>query len=236
MCYNTPMLRKIWRLIKFILLLAFIVAGINVYVMVTTFTQMENEEDVISGDSSIQFDSGLKPQCIMVLGASVYANKTPSPMLKERLDTAIALYKNGVAPKLLLSGDNGQVEYDEVAVMKNYALENGVPEEDIFLDHAGFSTYESVYRASYIFEVKRMVVVTQKYHLYRALYGCDRMGIEAVGVPSDKETFSGQSWRNLREALARTKDFVKWFIKPDPTFLGSPIPISGSGTVTDETQ
>ena len=98
---------------------------------------------------------------------------------RQRLDLGIKLYQEGVAPKLLLSGDHGQVQYDEVNAMKEYALQEGVPEEDLFLDHAGFSTYDSVYRAKKVFQVERMVVVTQGYHLYRALYGCEKMGIKA---------------------------------------------------------
>ena len=174
----------------------------------------------------------LKAQCIMVLGAGVYSDGTPSPMLKDRLDTGIALYKAGAAPKLLLSGDDGQVEYNEVDAMLNYVSERGIPKEDIFLDHAGFSTYESVYRANYIFRVKRMIVVTQTYHLFRALYGCNRMGIDALGVGADQDRYVGSKMRELREVLARDKDWAKWIVKPDPTYLGDRIPIEGDGTET----
>ena len=165
----------------------------------------------------------------MVLGASVHADGTPSLMLKDRLDVGIELYKKGVAPKLLLSGDNGQVAYNEVEGMKKYAEEAGVKSEDIFLDHAGFSTYESVYRAKYIFEVESMIVVTQRYHLYRALYGCERMGIDSLGAAADQAVYRGQNYREFREVLARDKDLAKWIVKPDPTFLGDTIPISGTG-------
>lgn len=174
----------------------------------------------------------LDADCILVLGAGVYSDGTPTPMLRDRLDTGIALYKAGVAPKLLLSGDNGQVEYNEVDAMLKYASDKGIPKEDIFLDHAGFSTYESVYRAKYIFEVERAVVVTQTYHLFRALYGCRRMGIEALGAAADQQDYAGRSARELREVLARDKDWAKWIVKPDPTFLGEQIPIGGDGTET----
>ena len=132
---------------------------------------------------------------------------------------------------LLFSGDNGQVVYNEVNAMKKYAVNEGVPEEDIFLDHAGFSTYESVYRAKAIFDVDSMVVVTQRYHLYRALYGCRRMGIAAKGAAA-KDTNKGQELREAREIMARDKDFVKWIFKPQPTFMGETIPISGNGIST----
>lgn len=124
------------------------------------------------------------------------------------------------------------MEYNEVHTMWNYAVNAGVPEEDIFLDHAGFSTYDSVYRASYVFGVESMVVVTQEYHLYRALHGCKKMGIEAVGVASNQDVFDGQGLREGREVLARLKDFVKWQIKPEATLLGEAVPISGNGIVT----
>ena len=216
--------------------LAFLVViGVNLYVVKSTEGDIravfDSDDDTLTSEE-IEDMKSLNAECIMVLGASVNPDGTPSPMLQDRLDLGIALYHAGAAPKLLLSGDNGQVVYNEVAVMKSYAEEKGVKEEDIFLDHAGFSTYESVYRASYIFNVNRMIVVTQKYHLYRSLYGCRRMGIEAYGAASDQEIYRGQEYREIREILARDKDFVKWLIKPAPTFLGEVIPISGSGIET----
>jgi vancomycin permeability regulator SanA len=153
-------------------------------------------------------------------------------MLKDRLDVGIALYQAGVAPKLLLSGDNGQQYYNEVAVMLQYALDAGVPAQDIFLDHAGFSTYESMYRAGAVFEVQKAVVVTQGYHLYRALYDARGLGVEAMGVASDQKVYSGQSQRDLREIAARIKDFFMVLAKPEPTFLGEVIPIGGDGRST----
>ena len=211
------------------------VFGADLFVIKTTensiYAEIDSREDTISDDEVSQFKE-IKPECIMVLGASVHSDGTPSLMLKDRLDTGIELYKKGVAPKLLMTGDNGQVAYNEVEVMKNYAEEAGVKSEDIFLDHAGFSTYESVYRAKYIFEVNSMVVVTQRYHLYRTLYGCRHMGIDAAGAASDQAQYRGQGYRDVREILARDKDFVKWMVKPDPTFLGDAIPISGTGIKT----
>ena len=184
------------------------------------------------GEAEVKRLKSIQPQCILVLGASVKADGTPSAMLRDRLETAIVLYHSGVASKLLLSGDNGQTVYNEVESMKKYAVKAGVPEGDIFLDHAGFSTYESIYRAQYIFQVDSMIVVTQKYHLYRTLYGCRKMGIDALGVSAAQDTYSGQELREVREILARDKDCIKWIFKPEPTFLGDAIPISGSGTAT----
>ena len=227
--------RLFFILIKLGFLLAILVLGLNFYVVKSTEEDIaatqDSYEDTITKEE-IQELKQLKAECIMVLGASVHADGTPSPMLKDRLDTAIALYQAGTAPKILLSGDDGQISYNEVNAMMNYAVKEGVPEKAIFLDHAGFSTYESVYRAKSVFEVNRMIVVTQKYHLYRALYGCGFMDIEALGVASDQQRYRGQLYRDFREVLARDKDCVKWLIKPQPTFLGEAIPISGSGIET----
>ena len=171
--------------------------------------------------------------CIIVLGCGVREDGTPSDMLRDRLDRAIGLYEAGAAPKLLMSGDHGRTDYDEVNTMKNYAVEKGVPPEDVFMDHAGFSTYETFYRAGEIFEVKKAIVVTQRYHLYRSLYIAERLGIEAYGVDADLHTYGGQGLRDLREFLARSKDFVMCVFRPEPTFLGEVIPISGDGRQTE---
>lgn len=211
------------------------VLGINAWIAYSEKPQIKasltSHVDQFSSEELAEYKA-FGADCIMVLGAAVYSDGTPSPMLKDRLDTGIALYKGNAAPKLLLTGDNGQEEYNEVEVMLRYAIENGVPEEDVFLDHAGFSTYESVYRADDIFEVRKMIVVTQSYHLFRALYGCRAKGIEALGAGADQDRYVGRHMRELREVLARDKDWAKWIVKPEPTYLGDKIPISGDGTVT----
>ena len=170
--------------------------------------------------------------CVLVLGALVYPDGRLSAMLEDRVKTGISLYQSGAAKKLLFSGDHGREDYDEVNAMKRYALEAGVPEEDIFLDHAGFSTYESVYRAKAVFQVESVVIVTQRYHLYRALYTAQRLGLKAVGVGGALQAYVGQDKREFREFLARNKDFLFCAVKPEPTYLGSVIPISGDGRAT----
>ena len=172
--------------------------------------------------------------CIIVLGCQVKGDGSLSDMLNDRLKVALSLYKAGAAKKLLMSGDHGQPEYNEVGAMKKYATENGVPSDDVFMDHAGFSTYETVYRAKEVFEAKKVIIVTQEYHLYRALYIAKRLGLEAYGVPSDLNTYAGQSFRDLREVLARAKDFLKCTFKPEPTYLGDKILVSGSGDLTND--
>ena len=171
----------------------------------------------------------LDADCIMVLGAGIVDAETPTPMLKDRLDTGILLYQNGVAPKILLTGDNGTVTHNEIHVMLNYVKRAGVPEEDIFCDHAGFSTYDSMYRAKSIFEVERLVVVTQTYHEYRALYIAEKLDLTARGIASDQEHYGGQMVREMREVLARVKDWGKALLRPEATLGGEAIPISGSG-------
>ena len=172
--------------------------------------------------------------CILILGAGVRDDGSPSNMLEDRLKIGIELYNNGVSDKLLMSGDHGSENYNEVGCMKNYALDCGVSEDNIFLDHAGFSTYESIYRAKEIFGAENIVIVTQEYHLYRALYIAKELNINAVGVPADLRTYIGQSVRETREIAARAKDFIYTIVKPAPTYLGEKIPLEASGTVTDD--
>lgn len=172
--------------------------------------------------------------CILVLGAGVGANGVPSPILKDRLDKGIELYQASISNRLLMSGDHGQVDYDEVNVMKNYAITSGITSSDIFMDHAGFSTYESLYRAKVIFQVKKVLIVSQKEHLYRAIYIAESLGLEAIGVAAEDIHYGGDEARDLREFLARVKDAFTLLIKPKPSYLGDPIPIDGNGDSTND--
>lgn len=201
-----------------------LVFGINFYVKLST------KKQIITVAKIGQLKN---VDCILILGAGVWGDK-PSPMLKDRLDKGIELYKSGVAPKIIMSGDHGREDYDEVNLMKNYAIEEGVPSEDIFMDHAGFSTYDSMYRAKNVFQVKKMVVVSQQFHLYRALYISNALDVEAYGVMAEPTKYSGQFYRELREILARDKDFVKSILKPKSTYVGESIPVSGNGDETND--
>jgi vancomycin permeability regulator SanA len=189
----------------------------------------------VVGSTKKQINTTIKDEvdCILVLGAGIWGDK-PSPMLQDRLDTAIKLYKDGVSNKIIMTGDHGTKEYDEVNIMKQYAIDAGIPSEDIFMDHAGFSTYESIYRARDIFKVKNMVIVTQEYHLYRALYIANSLGVKSYGVNSDPRQYAGQLYREAREILARNKDFIYGIVKPKPTYLGKEIPVSGNGDITND--
>lgn len=207
-----------------IAILMIIILGINLYVKASTNKQILGENDYTKLSDI---------DCIIILGAGVWGDK-PSPILEDRLLEGIKLYQNNVSDKIIMSGDHGRESYDEVNIMKNYAIEKGIPSENIFMDHAGFSTYESIYRARDIFKAKKIVIVTQKYHLYRALYAANCLGLEAYGVGADPRQYSGATFRELREILARDKDFIKCIFKPKPTYLGDTIPVSGNGDVTND--
>lgn len=207
-----------------VILIILIILGINLYVKNSTKKQIVDNNDY-SNLNDID--------CIIVLGAGIWRDK-PSPMLEDRLLQAIELYKNNVSSKIIMSGDHGKQDYDEVNTMKDFAIEKGVPSENVFMDHAGFSSYESIYRAKEIFGAKKIVIVTQKYHLYRALYIANKLGIEAYGVGADPRQYVGATYRELREILARNKDFIKCIFKPKPTYLGDTIPVSGNGDITND--
>ncbi|MBQ7240242.1 MAG: YdcF family protein [Bacilli bacterium] len=217
-------MKKIIIIFFVLLLLLFIVLifGINFYVKASTKKRIINDINNIPN-----------VDCILVLGAGIDGNK-PSLMLKDRLNSGIELYDNNISNRIIMSGDHGRIEHDEVNIMKNYAMEYDIPSNDIFMDHAGFSTYDSIYRLKHIFNVKSVVVVTQKYHLYRSIYIASSLGIDAYGYPCEDIKYSGETYRNLREVLARDKDFLKTLYKPKSTYLGDKIDINGSGDITND--
>ncbi len=209
------------RSVGFVLVAAFLING---YVL------WKYADRIISVEAAQE----KKVDCILVLGASVWGGTRPSPILQDRLDRGIELYELGVSDRLLMSGDHGGQYYDEVNVMKKYAIEQGVESRVIFMDHAGFSTYESMVRAKEIFEVETVLVVTQKYHLSRAVYIGNTLGMETYGVPAEEKRYSRQLQRDIREVAARVKDFFFAWIQPHPTYEGDAIPIYGNGDVTND--
>lgn len=198
--------------------------GINAYIKGTVKDRIMESDNLPEEDMD----------CILVLGCQVKEGGEPSHMLRDRLRRGVEVYELDVSDKLLMSGDHGRTDYNEVKTMKQYAIDEGIESEKVFMDHAGFSTYESIYRAKEVFGVKKMIIITQEYHLYRALYIAEQLGIEAYGVASDYHTYVGQSMRNLREVLARTKDFVTTIAKTKPTYLGDFIDIHGDGNITND--
>ena len=218
------MMRTIIKTIILIVIIMLILGtGINIYVINSNKINITKVGE-ITADS---YD------CILILGAGVRGNN-PSPMLEDRLLTGIELYNKNISSKIVVSGDHGKEYYDEVNVMKNYLIEKGIPSEDIFMDHAGFSTYDSIYRIKNIFTADKVIVVTQKYHLYRALQISKELELTAKGVIADKRIYAGQTKRNIRELLAIIKDFFKSKYKPKPKYLGSIIPVNGNGNITND--
>ena len=216
-------IKKILKIIGIIIAIgAIIILGISIYVKCSV-----NKKIVDVNNINGNYDT------ILVLGAGL-RNGKPSPVLKDRLDTAYELYEGGYSKKIIVSGDHGKKYYDEVNVMKNYLLDKGVESNDIFMDHAGFSTYDSVYRAKEIFLTNNIIIVTQQFHLYRSLYIANKLGLDAIGVSATLRNYSGSVKFELREILARDKDFVKVMFKPEPTYLGDTIPVFGDGNVTND--
>lgn len=224
------MKEKFKRLVGALLLLCLIFAQIPILINAYMYEFSSRYILTVEEASEGKFD------CVLVLGAGVWG-ESPSPMLEERLNRGIEVYKTGCADRILMSGDHGRTEYDEVNVMKDFAVGKGAVAEEVFMDHAGFSTYESMYRAKDVFKVKKVVIVTQKYHLYRAIYNARRLGLDAYGVAADGQynySLPVRTFNNARESLARCKDFLWCIFKPEPTYLGEVIPISSSGVLTDD--
>ena len=182
------------------LILVLIGACINLYMVHTGGKQIYTVEQM----------RGSKADCILVLGAGLKPDGSPSDMLRDRLAFACDLWEEGVSDTVLVSGDRASESYDEVTAMRNYLLANGVPEEAILEDPKGYSTSESLKRAKDVFGYENVVVVTQRYHLYRALYIAQKLGLDAKGVNSDPYTYRGQVLRDMREFAARIKDFFKF--------------------------
>ena len=211
---------------RFVVILALTGIFSSLFVFLSVCGRVYSAEDYLS--SNLKDNSY---DAIIVLGCAAW-NGGPSPMLADRLDTAVDLYKAGCAPKILMSGDHGQADYNEVGVMREYALNSGVPSEDIFLDHAGFSTYETMFRAARIFGIRKALIVTQKYHLYRSMYNASAYGIECYGVDAGASNYIINPKYYPREVLAMSKDFFQCLLRVEPTYLGDPIDISGNGEVT----
>lgn len=225
--------RKRWLIIILVILLL----PLMLYVGVNLYARLANAERLYSLDESKVLIG--KPDVILVLGAGVRPDGSPSNMLEDRLLTALKLYEEGVCDKILVSGDHGTEYYDEVNVMKSYLVERGVPSNNIYMDHAGFSTYDSVYRAKAIFGVKCPVIVTQQYHGYRSLMIASHLGLDAASVSapilsSNVKVYPKQAWYSFRETVARVKDFFYCITKPEPTFLGDYISLDAGGDVTND--
>ena len=162
----------------------------------------------------------------LVLGAGLWADSSPTPALRDRVATAVDLYRAGKVKKLLMTGDNRRADYNEPAAMRTIALQLGVPAEDIVLDYAGRRTYDSCYRAKEIFEVKQVIIVTQRFHLDRSLFLCNAMGISSVGVVADRRVYQSLPWWELREVLATIAAWWDVNVRHPVPVLGEKLPIN----------
>ena len=223
--------KKMVLIILSIILVACIMIGLLILLGLNAYVRGIGGAKIITPEEAINLDD---VDCIIVLGCLVKDDGVPSDMLSDRLKRGIDLYKRGASSKIIMSGDHGEKDYDEVNTMKQVAIDAKIPSKDVFMDHAGFSTYESIYRAKEIFEADKIIIVTQEYHLYRALYIAEKLGIDAYGVNADYHTYRGQTMRDIREIFARCKDFVNVIFKPAPTYLGDKIPVSGNGDMTND--
>ena len=219
-----PKKKRVLRTLAVLVFLAVLFPlATSYYVMASTENRILTPEEAAALDAD----------AILVLGARVWDDGQPSGILKDRIITGVDLYQSSASDRLLMSGDHGQDDYDEVNAMKDYAIELGVAPSVIFMDHAGFSTYESLYRARDIFQIKTVVIVSQQYHLYRALYIAERLGLNAYGVSCDRRVYNPYLLFSVRETLARCKDFFYSIFQPLPTYLGDVIPITGDGSATN---
>lgn len=221
-------LKIILALLLFLLISTF---AVNLYIVLRGkrgIRTVEEWRQALTGDASQD------PECILVLGCSYYPGGEPSPMLKDRLDRTAELYR--ISPrKIIVSGDHTPEEYyNEVKAMKAYLVEQGIPSEDIYMDHHGYSTYESVYRAYHVFGVQRMTIVTQTYHLYRAVFLGMSFGIETDGVAAEGPGYIGSLGRETREIIARNKDFLYSIFRPKPgKYADDTVSLEESGDLTD---
>lgn len=197
------------------------------FVLLGTFFIYQFVADASSGFLYSDIQKIPQKQVALVLGAKVKSSGAMSDILKDRVATALDLYRAKKVSKILVSGDHGEEEYDEVNAMKDFLLKEKVRPEDLFLDHAGFDTYDSVYRAREIFQVDSLIVVTQEFHLVRAVYIARSLGIDAVGMAADRQKYLGMARNELREIPARVKAFLDVAFGSKPKFLGEKIPITG---------
>ena len=224
-------------LLRSILLLEVLIIIAAVFTgLLNSYVKNVSAKYIYSYGNISKIDKNKKYDAVIILGARVYSATSVSPMLRDRLLVGYEIYAEGLADKIIVSGDHTSANYDEVLAMKLFLMKKGVPREDIFMDHAGVNTYDSMYRAKNIFRVSKAIVVTQRYHLFRAVYTGKNIGLDIIGVNSDLDTYSGMLYNNLREYIARDKAFLdSEILKRNPRFTGKQIPVrTSSGLVTED--
>ena len=212
-------MKKVILVFKILLVLFAAAAFINIYIQYSTkkyiFSDVKEVPETYAG---------------LVLGSMVFDNGTPSGVVRQRLDKTAELYKAGKIKRILISGDHGQKNYDEVNSMKNYLLKEGI--QDIFLDHAGFDTYSSMVRAKEIFEIDDVIIITQKFHMPRSVYIARKKGMNAYGVVSNPDGMYDTKYNRGRDKISRVKAFFDVMFNRKPKYLGEKIPINGSNEKT----
>ncbi len=226
---NEP--NKLRSVISFLFLTGFILAQIPI--LINAYIYEYSSKYILTVEEAKNYSV----DCVLVLGAGV-RDGAPTHILQERIYRSVEVFNTGCTNRILMSGDHGRVDYDEVNTMKQFAIDNaGAVATNILMDHAGFSTYESMYRAKEIFEVKSLIIITQEFHIFRSIYDARQLGLEAYGVVADgyfNFSFTKETYNDSREFLARVKDFFWCMIKPEPTYLGEVIPITSPGEATDD--
>ena len=210
------MLKKLIFLFLFLLVAGFVIIwSLHLYISSTSSSRIFNN-----------LESVPVTHTVIILGASVHADGKLSPILQDRVDTGLKLYTSGKAKRFLLSGDNRREDYDEVNSMRNYLLERNVPENHIFIDPAGIDTYDSMYRSREIFEVPSAIVVTQQFHLPRAIFIAKNLGLNYIGYPADSRQYKTEGSLKRREKLANLKAVIELLIQ-SPAPIGAKTPITG---------
>ncbi len=216
-------LKKYFKIALYLILAGLVaIISINYYVTSSTKTKI-----YYSAKKFPKNDVGI------IFGAGINGNQ-PSKYLKDRLDAGIMLWKAKRINKILLSGDNGRQEYDELTVMKNYCYSHGVDTTKIFIDYAGFDTYSTMYRAKHIFKIKRATLISQKYNLNRAIYIGNQLGVKSVGYSANQGEYLGYKYVQFRECLSRCKSFFDVLRNREPKFLGGEININGESNYSKE--
>lgn len=196
--------------------------SIAFFIVVTNYSVYTESQDFVYQESL----QAKKVDVALIPGAAVSRDGVLSPIFIDRIDAAVALYESQKVSKILVSGDNSTLAYNEVNPVRLYLIKKGIPDKDIFLDHAGFDTYSTMYRARDIFGVSSMIIATQSFHLPRSLYIAHKLGIEAYGINADRGHILFRNY--VREVLATEKAIFDVFIHRKPKFLGDAIPIMGA--------
>lgn len=205
----------IWTFWVFLMIWIIVFWWINHYVVSFSYNQIIYGVQHIEGEPI-----GL------VFWARVYSNGIPSPILRDRLDTALKAYEDKRIRRIIVSGDNSTQYYDEPTNMKAYLIDLWIPEEHIYIDYAGFDTFDSIYRANYIFSVDNIVLFTQDYHLKRAMYIAKKLGIKTQGMSADLQEYRDIDYFERREMFSRIKAFLEVeILKSKPKFLWEKIEI-----------